>query len=123
MVIDRQRQTIQHQHFVDLPSLLTPDDLSFNDTRVIPARLFGQKESGGRIEVLFERCFHLGESSFRYARIDRRRSAPTFYSLIDACRKSLPVSTVSFELEFLDEDPAEIAEEYGRMPLPYIKAR
>ena len=56
MVIDRQRQTIQHQRFIDLPTLLTPDDLLvFNDTRVIPARLFGRKESGGKVEVLFER--------------------------------------------------------------------
>jgi len=41
---------------VDLPSLLGPDDLLvFNDTRVIKARLFGRKESGGRVEVLVER--------------------------------------------------------------------
>src|SRR3989338_10223153 len=42
--------------FTDLPSLLQPGDLLvFNDTRVIPARLFGAKETGGRIEVLIER--------------------------------------------------------------------
>ena len=40
----------------DLPSLLQPGDLLvFNDTRVIPARLFGQKDSGGRVEILIER--------------------------------------------------------------------
>src|SRR5581483_12349850 len=40
----------------DLPRLLAPDDLLvFNDTRVIPARLFGRKESGGRVEILVER--------------------------------------------------------------------
>ena len=40
----------------DLPSLLQPGDLLvFNDTRVIPARLFGQKASGGRVEILIER--------------------------------------------------------------------
>ncbi|WP_407351989.1 tRNA preQ1(34) S-adenosylmethionine ribosyltransferase-isomerase QueA [Luteimonas sp. R10] len=40
----------------DLPALLQPGDLLvFNDTRVIPARLFGQKDSGGRVEVLIER--------------------------------------------------------------------
>ena len=40
----------------DLPELLQPGDLLvFNDTRVIPARLFGQKESGGRVEILVER--------------------------------------------------------------------
>jgi S-adenosylmethionine:tRNA ribosyltransferase-isomerase len=40
----------------DLPELLQPGDLLvFNDTRVIPARLFGQKASGGRVEILVER--------------------------------------------------------------------
>jgi S-adenosylmethionine:tRNA ribosyltransferase-isomerase len=40
----------------DLPGLLQPGDmLVFNDTRVIPARLFGQKASGGRVEILIER--------------------------------------------------------------------
>lgn len=40
----------------DLPEFLRPGDLLiFNDTRVIPARLYGQKESGGRVEILLER--------------------------------------------------------------------
>ena len=46
----------QDLHFQDLPSLLTPGDLLiFNNTRVFPARLYGQKRSGGRIEILIER--------------------------------------------------------------------
>ena len=40
----------------DLPEFLQSGDLLiFNDTRVIPARLYGQKESGGRVEILLER--------------------------------------------------------------------
>ncbi|MDR7067638.1 S-adenosylmethionine:tRNA ribosyltransferase-isomerase [Pseudoxanthomonas japonensis] len=43
-------------HVRDLPAWLQSGDLLvFNDTRVIPARLFGQKESGGRVEILIER--------------------------------------------------------------------
>lgn len=42
--------------FTDLPTLLEPGDLLvFNDTRVIPARLYGQKSTGGRVEILIER--------------------------------------------------------------------
>ena len=42
--------------FRDLPELLQPGDLLvFNDTRVIPARLYGQKTTGGRVEILIER--------------------------------------------------------------------
>lgn len=45
----------------DLPSLLQPGDLLvFNDTRVIPARLFGHKATGGRVEIMIERL--LGEN-------------------------------------------------------------
>ncbi|MEH6420872.1 tRNA preQ1(34) S-adenosylmethionine ribosyltransferase-isomerase QueA [Pseudomonas sp. CGJS7] len=50
--------------FRDLPQLLQPGDLLvFNDTRVIPARLFGQKSTGGRVEILIERL--LGGSEAR----------------------------------------------------------
>src|SRR5574340_1407303 len=46
--------------FSELPMLLRPDDLLvMNDTRVIKARLFGEKESGGKVELLVERV--LGE--------------------------------------------------------------
>ena len=50
------RDALLHQQFPDLLSHVHPGDLLvFNDTRVIPARLFGQKESGGKVEVLIER--------------------------------------------------------------------
>ncbi|MGY0556449.1 MULTISPECIES: tRNA preQ1(34) S-adenosylmethionine ribosyltransferase-isomerase QueA [unclassified Lysobacter] len=47
---------IEDHIFHQLPDLLAPGDLLvFNDTRVIPARLFGQKATGGRVEILIER--------------------------------------------------------------------
>lgn len=47
---------ISHHMFGDLLSFLGPDDLLvFNDTRVIPARLWGRKASGGKVEILIER--------------------------------------------------------------------
>jgi S-adenosylmethionine:tRNA ribosyltransferase-isomerase len=46
----------QDRQIRELPALLQPGDLLvFNDTRVIPARLFGRKDSGGRVEILVER--------------------------------------------------------------------
>ena len=49
--------------FSELPELLSPGDLLvFNDTKVIKARLFGRKETGGRIEVLIERLLPGGEA-------------------------------------------------------------
>jgi S-adenosylmethionine:tRNA ribosyltransferase-isomerase len=53
MVVDRSRRSLTDSRFFDLPGLLRPGDLIVvNNTRVIPARLFGRKESGGRIEIL-----------------------------------------------------------------------
>ena len=60
MVVNCSSGAIGHQQFTALPDLLRANDLLvFNDTRVIPARLFGRKASGGRVEVLLERV--LGE--------------------------------------------------------------
>src|SRR6202011_5274059 len=57
LVLDGADGSRRDLQFRDLPSLLRPDDLLvFNDTRVIPARVFGLKESGGRVEILLERA-------------------------------------------------------------------
>jgi len=53
LVLDRTRRSLRDHHFFDLPSLLRPGDLLIvNDTKVVPARLFGCKESGGQVEIL-----------------------------------------------------------------------
>jgi len=55
LVVDRARQTIEHLHVRDLPTILTPADcLVLNDTRVVPARLVGRRTlTGGRWQGLF----------------------------------------------------------------------
>ena len=56
MILDPKRQTIAHEHFYDLKKFLTAGDtLIFNDTRVIPARLIGNKATGARVEVFLLR--------------------------------------------------------------------
>lgn len=53
MVLDRQRPAVSHHRFAELPELVRGDELFVvNDTRVIPARLFARKPSGGRVELL-----------------------------------------------------------------------
>lgn len=53
LVVERLKKAFSDQYFHDLPRLLKSGDLLVvNNTRVVPARLFGRKESGGRIEVL-----------------------------------------------------------------------
>lgn len=56
LCLDGDSGKLQDRVFSDLPGLLRAGDLLvFNDTRVIPARLFGRKESGGQVEILVER--------------------------------------------------------------------
>ena len=52
LVVDKDTGEMEHRHFYDLPEYLRPDDLLvFNDTRVIPARLHGFKDTGAHVEV------------------------------------------------------------------------
>lgn len=56
LALDGTTGDVQHLPFTDLLSCLRPGDLLvFNNTRVIPARLWGQKATGGRVEILIER--------------------------------------------------------------------
>ena len=53
LAVDRSNRSFSDNHFYDLPELLRAGDLIVvNDTKVVPARLFGKKESGGRVEIL-----------------------------------------------------------------------
>src|SRR5271163_117981 len=57
--------------FGDFPELLTPTDLLvFNDTRVIPARIHGAKDSGGRVELLLERVL-TADTALMHARASK----------------------------------------------------
>ncbi len=56
LCLDGQSGAVVHRQFADLLDLVNPGDLLvFNDTKVIPARLYGQKDTGGKVEVLVER--------------------------------------------------------------------
>jgi S-adenosylmethionine:tRNA ribosyltransferase-isomerase len=108
----------------ELPDLLRAGDLLvFNDTRVIPARLFGAKESGGRVEILLERV--TGAKEVR-AQIGASKS-PKSNSRI-TLDDGTPLTVLGREDEFykLRFDTAEPLEQVlqraGRMPLPpYIR--
>jgi S-adenosylmethionine:tRNA ribosyltransferase-isomerase len=61
LCLDRRTGARRDESIASLPALLRPGDLLvFNDTRVIPARLFGRKATGGRVEILIERILDDG---------------------------------------------------------------
>jgi len=110
--------------FSDLPSLLGPGDLLiFNDTRVIHARLFGTKATGGQIEVMIERAVGSHEA---LAQIRASKSPKPGSRLL--LEGALEVDVLGragefFHLRFpADEDLVVLLERHGRLPLPpYIE--
>ena len=106
--------------FADLLRLVRPGDvLVLNDTRVIKARLFGSKDSGGRVEVLVERA--LNEHDV-LAQVRASKSPRAGSRLL--LEEVLPVEVLGregefFRLRFLGEEPVlELLERYGKLPLP-----
>ncbi len=112
------------RHVRDLPEWLQPGDLLvFNDTRVIPARLFGQKESGGRVEILIERL--LPENAAR-AQVGASKSPkPGSRIQLDAGGEAEVVGRDGefYQLRFHVPDSLESwLQKVGRLPLPpYIQ--
>ena len=129
MVLDRKYNSISHKHFYDIIDYLNPGDcLVMNNTRVIPARLYGVKEgSGGKIEFL----------------LLKRISIDTWEIILKPGRKARPGSRFVFGdgllkaevLEVLEDGNRIVRFEYdgvweeildtlGEMPLPpYIKEK
>jgi len=59
LVYNRKTDTITHSHFYDFEKFIPSDSaLIFNDTKVIKARIFGKKQSGGKIELLINRALN-----------------------------------------------------------------
>ena len=109
----------------ELPTLLNDGDLLvFNDTRVIPARLFALKESGGRVELLLERPLTIDDRG-HLALVHARASKPLRPDMPLQCRGgTLRVHEKRGDLWVIElpEPALSFFERYGQMPLPpYIR--
>jgi S-adenosylmethionine:tRNA ribosyltransferase-isomerase len=112
--------TISDLRFTDLPALVAPGDLLvFNDTRVIRARLFGQKESGGQVEVLIERIVD-AQHAIAQVRASKSPKPGSCLRLADA----FDVTVTGREGEFFalelsaEGDLWQLVEAHGALPLP-----
>ncbi|SES03443.1 S-adenosylmethionine:tRNA ribosyltransferase-isomerase [Vreelandella subterranea] len=120
LCVDGQSGALEHRRFPDLLELLEPGDLLvFNDTRVIPARLHGQKASGGKVEMLLERPLdtHRGLAHIRSSKSPKPGTELVFegdiHAVVEGRRDAL------FELRFLGDTPMiALLEKHGHMPLP-----
>ena len=106
--------------FADFPSRLRRGDLLvFNDTRVIPARLFGAKETGGRIEVLIERVLD-AQRVIAQVRASKAPKPGQWLDLDGDVRARVVARRDEFfELAFEPGQPVlEVIERIGHVPLP-----
>lgn len=112
--------SIQHGQFPDLLNWLKPGDLMvFNNTRVIPARVFGQKPTGGQVEVLVERVID-GHRVLAHTRASKSPKVGTAIILEDGTELMVVARHEAlFELKFPADQPVlEVLERIGHMPLP-----
>ena len=119
---------ILDRQFKDILSLIKPGDLLvLNDTKVIPARLHGNKETGGNIEMLIERI-----SGDKQAWVQIRASkVPKIGSTVHIHNKageSFPVEMIGYDGRFYEvlfpENIFSLLERFGELPLPpYIEHR
>ena len=108
----------------DLPGLLQPGDLLvFNDTRVIPARLYGQKASGGRVEILIERLLGNEEARAQVGASKSPRAGSRIALDAGGEAEVLGREDEFYRLRFHVPQPLDAwLEHAGRLPLPpYIR--
>ena len=126
-LLDGRSSPAVDRRFTDLPALLQPGDLLvLNDTKVVKARLFGQKASGGRLELLIERVLSPSTESGHEVAAHMKVS-----------KKPLPGAVMQMDGGFsatllgrwpnedgplyrfaLSSDPYALMEQHGHVPLP-----
>ncbi len=121
----RKQQKISHLQFCDIVDLVHAEDLLvFNNTRVIPARMYGHKETGGKVEILVERLIN-NQTCLAHIRASKTPKPGSRIALSDEDKNLAFTVTVEGrddDLFILSSDArqtmADIMENIGHMPLP-----
>ena len=123
LVLDGAIAGVEDRHFQDLPAYLRPGDLLvFNDTQVIPARLHGVKDSGGRAEVLIERL--LGPArALAQVRASKRPRPGREIRVGEGALRVVGRQGDLYELELTEGDLPSFLDRHGHVPLPPYIAR
>jgi S-adenosylmethionine:tRNA ribosyltransferase-isomerase len=118
LALDGSAGGLQDLQFRDFPALLRPRDLLiFNDTRVIPARAFGTKETGGRVEILLERALS-GNTALAHVRASKGLRDGAVVKLPGGhSARMLARDDDLFRLQF-SCDVTEFFQAHGEIPLP-----
>ncbi|MCG9737032.1 tRNA preQ1(34) S-adenosylmethionine ribosyltransferase-isomerase QueA [Shewanella insulae] len=120
LTLDGNSGAVADKQFTDILEMVNPGDLMvFNNTRVIPARVFGQKQTGGKLEILVERMLD-DKRILAHVRSSKSPKPGTIICLDGGYEMTmLARHDALFELELNSESTVlEVLEEVGHMPLP-----
>lgn len=131
MVLNKQNHTIEHKHFFDIVDYLNENDvLVLNNTKVIPARLFGVKEeTGAKIEVFLLEAQKEGSPFWSCLIKPSKKVKPNTVINISDELKAIPIKRLEDDGEWLVElkyqgDLFDILHRIGNIPLPpYIERK
>ena len=114
-------ESIQHQVFTDIAKHINKGDLLIlNKTSVIPARLFGEKSTGGKIEILLERFLshHQTLTQIKSSRAPREGAELVFSFQGNRFIATVEGRQDNFFILNWSDDPKSLFEQYGQIPLP-----
>ena len=126
-LLDGRAAALVDRQFTDLPDLLQPGDLLvFNDTKVVKARLFGQKASGGRLELLIERVLAApgdpGHEVAAHMKVSKKPLPGAVLQMDGGFTATLlgrwPTPEGPLYRFKLSADPYTLMAEHGHVPLP-----
>ena len=118
--LDGSDGAVSHHGFRELPDLLDPGDLLvFNDTRVIPARVYGHKASGGKVEMLVERVLD-SHQALVHLKVSRTPAPGGGITLEGGYQVVVEEHTAEglFRVRFQESEVMTVLEAVGHMPLP-----
>jgi S-adenosylmethionine:tRNA ribosyltransferase-isomerase len=117
---------MQHNVFPQIIDQLQAGDVMvFNDTQVIPARVFGQKETGGKVEILIERLID-AQQAWAHIRASKSPKADTVIILENGVEVTVKgrcgADNALFIVDFGENSALDVLQQTGHMPLPpYIE--
>ena len=119
LCMDRHTGAINDRYFTDFINLVNEHDLLiFNDTKVIPARLYGKKQTDGKIEILIERVLN-SHQAIAHIKASKAPKPGTLIELDDGyvCTVEGRVDDL-FQLDFNHLNILDLLDKIGHIPLP-----
>jgi S-adenosylmethionine:tRNA ribosyltransferase-isomerase len=119
LILKRAQNTLIDESFSHLIHYLNPGDLViFNNSKVMPARVFGEKQSGGKVELLIERLLNEGNEILAHIKANRPPKNESFIQLPECRLKLCHKQNSLYTLQVVQGDIWHTMANYGEIPLP-----